>query len=98
MKRTRTTMIFATTLLIAQIAAAQMMGGGGTRHGVTPPNGIGDRTGSIEAGRTADLVLLRGDLTQDPLVIRNVVTVFKDGVGYDSARLLRVVRGRVGIN
>lgn len=60
--------------------------------------GIGDRTGSIEAGRAADLVLLRGDLTQDPLVIRNVVTVFKDGVGYDSARLLRVVRGRVGIN
>ena len=60
--------------------------------------GIGDRLGTIEAGKTADLVLLRGDLTADAAVIRNVVTVFKDGVGYDSARLLNAVRGRVGVN
>lgn len=60
--------------------------------------GVGDRLGSIEQGKGADLVLLRGDLTADPLVIRNVVTVFKDGVGYDSARLIEAVRGRVGIN
>jgi imidazolonepropionase-like amidohydrolase len=60
--------------------------------------GIADRLGSVVPGRTADLVLLRGDLTRDPLVIRNVVTVFKDGVGYDAARLIASVRGRVGIN
>ncbi len=60
--------------------------------------GVADRFGSIEAGKVADLVLLNGDLTADPLVIRNVVTVFKDGAGYDAARLLAVVRGRVGIN
>jgi hypothetical protein len=60
--------------------------------------GIGDRLGTIEAGKTADLVLLRGDLTGDAAVIRNVVTVFKDGVGYDATRLLNAVRGRVGVN
>ncbi len=60
--------------------------------------GVADRLGSIEAGKIADLVLLSGDLSADPLVIRNPVTVFKDGVGYDSARLIAVVRGRVGIN
>jgi len=60
--------------------------------------GIADHRGSVEQGKTADLVLLRGDLTADPQVIRNVITVFKDGVGYDSARLIEAVRGRVGIN
>jgi imidazolonepropionase-like amidohydrolase len=60
--------------------------------------GEAERLGSVEPGKLADLVLLRGDLTADPLVIRNAVTVFKDGVGYDSAALLAAVRGRVGIN
>jgi hypothetical protein len=60
--------------------------------------GIADRTGSVEQGKGADLVLLRGDLTADPQVIRNVITVFKDGVGYDAPRLIEAVRGRVGIN
>lgn len=54
--------------------------------------------GSIERGKVADLVLLRGDLRTDPSVIRNVVTVYKDGVGYDPAKLLADVRGRVGVN
>jgi hypothetical protein len=60
--------------------------------------GVADRLGSVERGKVADLVLLRGDLTADATVIRNVVTVFKDGVGYDSPRLIEAVRGRVGIN
>jgi len=60
--------------------------------------GIADRLGSIERGKVADMVLLRGDLTDGTRVIRNVVTVFKDGWGYDSARLINAVRGHVGIN
>ncbi len=59
---------------------------------------VDDELGSVEAGKIADLVLMRGDLTEDPSAIRDVVTVFKDGVGYDSARLFAAVRGRVGIN
>lgn len=60
--------------------------------------GIDERLGSLEVGKVADIVVLNGDLTAAPDVIRNVTTVFKDGVGYDSVKLLAVVRGRVGIN
>lgn len=60
--------------------------------------GVADKLGTIQPGKLADLVVLRGDLTRDPSVIRNVTTVFKDGIGYDSAKLIASVRGRVGID
>jgi imidazolonepropionase-like amidohydrolase len=60
--------------------------------------GVDGRLGSVETGKLADLVVLRGDLTADPTVIRNVTVVFKDGVGYDSAKLIAAVKGRVGID
>jgi len=60
--------------------------------------GVWDRLGSIETGKLADLVVVRGDLTTDPATIRNVTTVFKDGVGYDSVKLIASVKGHVGIN
>jgi imidazolonepropionase-like amidohydrolase len=60
--------------------------------------GVSDRLGTAEPGKVADLVLIRGDLTTTPGAIRNVVTVFKDGVGYDSAKLIAAVKGRVGID
>ena len=60
--------------------------------------GVYDRLGSVETGKIADLVVLRGNLASDPSVIRNVVTVFKDGVGYDSAKLIASVKGRVGVD
>lgn len=53
--------------------------------------------GTIEAGKLADLVVLEGDLEANPEVIRNVTVVFKDGVGYDSAKLIASVKGLVGI-
>ncbi len=60
--------------------------------------GVYDKLGSIERGKLADLVVLDGDLVSDPSVIRKVTTVFKDGVGYDSAKLIAAVKGRVGID
>ena len=59
--------------------------------------GVDDELGSIEPGKIADMVLLRGDLAGDPSIIRNTVLVFKDGVGYDSRALLEEARGWVGI-
>jgi len=60
--------------------------------------GVYDKLGSIERGKTADLVVLQGDLAADASVIRRVTTVFKDGVGYDSSKLIASVKGRVGID
>ena len=60
--------------------------------------GVDKQLGTVERGKLADLVVLRGDLTADPSVIRNPTTVFKDGVGYDSAKLIASVEGRVGID
>jgi imidazolonepropionase-like amidohydrolase len=53
--------------------------------------------GSIAVGKLADLVVINGDPIRTPGSIRNVVTVFKDGLGYDSAKLIESVRGAVGI-
>ena len=60
--------------------------------------GVERELGSVERGKIADLLLIRGDLSADPSIIRQLVTVFKDGIGYDSARMLESVRGRVGID
>ena len=53
-----------------------------------------DRKGQ---GRGSRLVL-NGNLPSDPSVIRKVTIVFKDGVGYDSPKLIASVAGRVGID
>ncbi|MGH7462065.1 MAG: amidohydrolase family protein, partial [Longimicrobiales bacterium] len=59
--------------------------------------GGADRFGQIKPGLNADLVVLRGDPTRSASDIRNVVTVFKHGVGYDSAKLTEAIKGRIGI-
>jgi len=56
-----------------------------------------DRIGTVEVGKQADMVLLDGDPTTDISHIRRVLTVFKNGVGYDSARLFASVKGTVGV-
>ena len=52
--------------------------------------------GTIEVGKQADLVVVRGDPSTTIADVRNVETVFKDGIGYDSQKLLDSVRGRYG--
>ena len=58
--------------------------------------GLQDRIGTIAAGKDADLVIVKGNPAAKIADVENVVTVFKDGVGYDSAKLLRSVKGRFG--
>ncbi len=60
--------------------------------------GVAQTLGTVEPGKMADLVVLHGDLTANPSLIRNPTIVFKDGVGYDSAKLIASVQGRVGVN
>lgn len=60
--------------------------------------GVDRELGSVERGKRADLVVLEGDLTATPAAIEKPSTVFKDGVAYDSAKLIASVEGRVGID
>jgi imidazolonepropionase-like amidohydrolase len=58
--------------------------------------GDADKVGTIAAGKQADLVVIKGDPSKKIDDIENVEIVFKDGVGYDSAKLIESVRGVVG--
>ncbi len=52
--------------------------------------------GSVTPGKAADLVLIKGDPSSRISDIEKVEVVFKDGIGYDSQKLLESVRGRYG--
>jgi imidazolonepropionase-like amidohydrolase len=41
--------------------------------------GMADRLGSIEAGKTASMILVEGDASKDMAALRRVATVFLDG-------------------
>jgi imidazolonepropionase-like amidohydrolase len=55
-----------------------------------------DRIGSIAVGKDADMVVVKGDPATKIDDIENVDVVFKDGIGYDPAKLLDAVRGHYG--
>jgi imidazolonepropionase-like amidohydrolase len=55
-----------------------------------------NQIGSIAVGKNADLVVIKGDPSKQISDIENVEIVFKDGVGFDSKKLLDSVRGRYG--
>jgi imidazolonepropionase-like amidohydrolase len=55
------------------------------------------RIGSIAAGKQADLMVVKGNPAATITDIENVEIVFKDGVGYDSEKLIQSVQGLVGI-
>jgi cytosine/adenosine deaminase-related metal-dependent hydrolase len=59
--------------------------------------GEADHVGSLAAGKQADIMLVKGDPTAKIADIENVELVFKDGVGWDSKKLIGSVKGQVGI-
>jgi imidazolonepropionase-like amidohydrolase len=68
----------------------------GTRNGATYLGRDG-RIGTIAAGKQADLVVIDGDPSRNIADVRRVETVFKQGVGFDPAKLIASVSGRVGL-
>jgi imidazolonepropionase-like amidohydrolase len=56
-----------------------------------------DHIGTIAPGKQADFVVVKGDPSSQISDIEAVEMVFKDGVGYDPAKLLNSVRGLVGL-
>ncbi|MES2359266.1 MAG: amidohydrolase family protein [Gemmatimonadota bacterium] len=58
--------------------------------------GLGDRLGSIEAGKWADLVVVRGDPLADIRRVRLPRLVIKAGKIYDPQALMKSVEGKIG--
>jgi imidazolonepropionase-like amidohydrolase len=56
-----------------------------------------DHIGTIEVGKQADLVIIHGDPESNINDLQKIEIVFKDGIGYDPAKLLQSVRGKVGL-
>ena len=56
-----------------------------------------EHIGSVAAGHDADLVVLDGNPAAKIEDVEKVETVFKDGVGYDPAKLRASVAGMIGI-
>jgi imidazolonepropionase-like amidohydrolase len=58
--------------------------------------GVDDRLGSVEAGKLADLVVVRGNPLEDIKAARDVELVIKNGVVYRPGELLEQVKGKIG--
>lgn len=56
-----------------------------------------ERLGTLAVGKCADIVLIKGNPAEKISDIENVELVFKDGIGYDSARLIDACRNAVGL-
>ena len=56
-----------------------------------------ERVWKIAVGKQADLMIVRGNPALRITDIENVEIVFKDGVGYDSEKLIQSVQGLVGV-
>ena len=53
--------------------------------------------GSVEAGKNADLIVIRGDPARRITDIENIEIVFRDGLGFDVSKLLQSVAGTYGL-
>jgi imidazolonepropionase-like amidohydrolase len=58
--------------------------------------GEDSRIGSIASGKMADLMIVKGDPAAKISDINNVEIVFKNGVGWDTEKLIQSVQGLVG--
>jgi imidazolonepropionase-like amidohydrolase len=56
-----------------------------------------DRFGSIQPGKLADLIVIDGNPATRIADIRRIRLVFKDGAGYDPAKLLDSIKGSAGL-
>jgi imidazolonepropionase-like amidohydrolase len=59
--------------------------------------GEAERIGALTAGKQADIIVVRGDPATRIADIEQVEIVFKDGLGYDAAKLRESARGMAGV-
>ena len=60
-------------------------------------SGVRAAIGTLALGKQADLVVVAGDPSRAIGDVRKVDTVFRQGVGFDSQKLIQSVSGRVGL-
>ena len=58
--------------------------------------GVGDRVGTVAAGKQADLLLVDGRPDEDLAQLSRIDLVFKNGIAYDPKKLAESVRGKIG--
>ena len=56
-----------------------------------------ERIGTLAVGKSADIAVIHGDPCTTIADIEKVEIMFRDGIGYDSAKLIESVRGLVGL-
>ena len=54
------------------------------------------KIGTIEIGKSADLLIIDGDPSTNIGDLKKIQYVFRNGVGYNSKKLFDSVKGRVG--
>ena len=54
--------------------------------------------GTLAVGKRADIVVIDGDPLKDPTAIENMPLVFKNGIGYDTAKIFAAMKGTVGLH
>ena len=54
--------------------------------------------GTIDLGKSADLLIIDGDPSKNIRDLEKVLLVFKNGIGYNSKKLFDSVKGKVGFN
>jgi len=59
--------------------------------------GVGERVGTVSAGKQADLIVVAGDPVHNISDIEKVELVFRNGVAYDPVKLLDGIDGVVGL-
>jgi imidazolonepropionase-like amidohydrolase len=57
---------------------------------------VGDRVGTVAAGKQADLLLVDGRPDEDLAQLSRIDLVFKNGIAYDPKKLAESVRGKIG--
>ena len=58
--------------------------------------GIDERVGSLAQGKQADLILVDGKPDEDIRQLGRIDLVFRDGIVYDSKKIVESLRGKVG--
>ena len=59
--------------------------------------GIDDRVGTVEVGKTADLVVMSGDVSQRISDVERVDMVLRHGIAYDAQAIVNDLHGVAGL-